>query len=88
MPETCPEGVEAHDFFGFWDQMEDRKEAEFYRVQNGLFEVRQDITNYHLPGCPIEQEWDTPARIDLLTMLQILAHDRETRPEAYQTTAQ
>jgi len=87
MPETSPEGVKL-EYFGYWDEMEDRQEAEAYRVQNRLYEVRRDVIDYYSAGCPIIETWDTPGRIDLLTMLQILAHDRATRPEAYKAKEQ
>jgi len=87
MPNTAPEGVEI-DTFGYWDINDDRKESDFYRIKHRLFEVKKVVTDYYQPGHPDIEIWDTPGRIDLLTMLQILAHDRAVRPEAYQTQAQ
>lgn len=83
LPETPPEGIEI-ETFEYWDDNENRKETEFYRVRNGYFEVKEDyLDTYAPPGEWYKTDWNEPGKIDLSTMLQILAYDRATRPEAY-----
>ena len=87
MPETRPEGVRTEFYFGYWDDNEDRQDSNCYRMQNGCFEVSTaQLLPKDAKAFGIIDIFEEVNRMDLLTMLQILAHDRETRPELYPTT--